>query len=153
VPKFVFQFESVLRQRQVEEDRCQRAFAKLLRQRLILHTQLRQMQQTITQSRGELRGVLLGAVDMSRVSQFAVYSGQATRQAQQVMMKLAQLERQMESSRSVLLEATKGRRAIELLRDKHLRRWRREQEAREAAQADEMNTQAFARRRLLEART
>jgi flagellar biosynthesis chaperone FliJ len=40
-----------------------------------------------------------------------------------------------------------------LLRDKHLRRWRREQEAREAAQADEMNTQAFARRRLLEART
>ena len=58
--KFKFQFESVWVQRRAEEEKCQRHLAKVLRQRMILRDQLRQMQQTITQSKQDLTDGLTG---------------------------------------------------------------------------------------------
>jgi flagellar export protein FliJ len=148
--KFHFKLDSVLRHRALVEDQCQRELAQLLRERMILHHQLRQMQNTISQSKRDLGGGLVGRVDMGQVAQFARFSGQATQRAQEIVVRLASLEKQIEASRIRLMEAVRARKALELLRDRHLSMWRREQDRREASFLDEIATGAFGRARMTE---
>ena len=149
--KFKFQFESVWVQRRAQEEKCQRHLAKVLRQRMILRDQLRQMQQTITQSKQDLTEGLTGTVDLAGVSGFARYSGQVTQRAHAFVTRLAVVEKQIDTARATLLEATHGRRAIELLRDKRRRLWQQQQDRREAAQLDEIAVQRHACYTALEA--
>ncbi len=142
--EFLFKLESVLQQRRTVEDQRQRDLAKVLRQRMILLDQLRAMQTTITQSKGDLKQGLVGKVDMGSVAQFARFSGQATARAHQIVAKLAVIERQAESARVQLVEAMRDRKAIERLREKQLRKWKTEQDRREAAMLDEIGVGQFA---------
>ncbi|HEX7010487.1 MAG TPA: flagellar FliJ family protein, partial [Phycisphaeraceae bacterium] len=127
---FHFQYQSVLEYRRLVEDQRQRELAKHLRVRMILHDQLRAMQQTIRDSKQQLGEALVGRVDLDRIAGFARYSGQAAQRAQQIVARLAQLEKLIETARQHLLEATKQRKALELLRDKHHQRWLQEQQRR-----------------------
>lgn len=142
---FHFKFDLVLRQRQMEEDRCQRELAKVLRQRMIFQTQLRQMQETITTSKRGLASGLIGRVDLAQVASFARYSGQVAQRAQQLVLRLATLEKQIEQARQQLLRATRARQALELLRQRQYDRWRLEQERRERIELDEIAAQQFLR--------
>ena len=143
--KFHFKLEAVLRHRLLVEDQCQRELAQFLRERMILHHQLRQMQETIGQSKRDLGGGLVGRVDMDKVAQFARFSGQATQRAQQIVVKLASLEKQIEASRARLMEAVRARKALELLRDRYLSMWRHEQDRRETVFLDEVAVGAYSR--------
>lgn len=127
------------------EDERQRELAKCLRQRMILMDQLRQMQQTIRDSKRSLGDTLVGRVDLGRVATFAHYSGQTAVRAQQIVQKLAAVEKQVDEARQRLLAAVKDRKALELLRDQRFEAWRQEQERREAADLDEMAIQGFVR--------
>jgi flagellar export protein FliJ len=144
--RFRFRFDPVLRQRRGAEDHCQRELAKVLRERLILQTQLGSMQQTITSSKHRLADGLVGAVDMARVGQFAGYSGQVTQRAHAIVMRMAKLEGQIDEARSKLLAASQARKSMELLMERDLRNWRLEQHRREEAELDELSTQQFVRR-------
>jgi len=146
VARFQFKFDSVLQQRRLAEEQCQLAVAKVLRQRMILHDQLRNLQQTIRSSKQDLRGGLTGQVDLTEVSSFTRYASQATARAQAIVTRLAGVEKQIEDARQRLLDATKARKAVELLLDKHHRQWLRAQQRREEAAIDEMNNQTHARR-------
>ena len=143
--KFRFKLEAVLRHRQLVEDQRQRELAQFLRERMILHHELRHMQQTIHQSKRDLGAGLVGAVDMDSVAHFARFSGQTTQRAHQIVAKLAVLERQCDAARARLLEATKARKALDLLRQRHIDLWRRDEERREAIFLDEVSVQSFAR--------
>jgi flagellar FliJ protein len=147
--KFVFRFESLLRHRRHIEDARQRELAQHLRGRMILDGQLRSMQQSIRDSKHQLGASLVGRVNLGDIQQFARYSGHTTLRARQIVEKLAEVERQVESARAQLLEATRQRKALELLRDKHLAAWRKEQQRREDLELDEIATQAFAREALM----
>lgn len=142
---FKFRLEAVLRQRQMVEDERQRALAKLLRQRMILHDQLRAMQQSIRAAKSALSDGLVGTVDMDRVAGFARYSGQLSVRAQALVMRLAELEKQVKHAQDRLLQATQARRALELLRDRQWQAWRQQQERRELAAADESTVQRYTR--------
>lgn len=142
--EFQFKLEAVLQQRRTIEDQRQRDLAKVLRQRMILLDQLRSMQSTITQSKTDLRTGLIGEVDMNRVSQFARFSGQATARAHAIVAKLATIERQAEHARLHLVEATQARKAIERLREKQFRKWKTEQDRREAAMLDDIGVGQYA---------
>ncbi len=144
MPQFTFTLEVVLQQRRMQEDQCQRDLAKVLRQRMILMDQLRQMQSTITQSKLDLRTGLIGAVNMDAVSQFARFSAQTTVRARALVAKLAGVERQAEAARGKLLAATKARKAIERLRERKFRQWKLEQSRREGAMLDEIGVGRFA---------
>ena len=143
--KFRFKLDPLLRHRRSEEDRCQRDVAKVLRQRMILQTQVSRLQQTISDSKGRLTGDLVGRVDLDRVSQFAHYSGQMTRRAHEIVLRIASVEKQIDEGRKKLLAATRARQALELLRNRQFERWRLVQENREAAALDELATQQFVR--------
>lgn len=148
---FHFSLEPVLRQRQLAEDRCQRELAKVLRQRMILQTQIDQVQQTIRSAKRDLAGDLIGFVDLDRVSRFAHYSGQMAQRVEQIHVRLAAGKKQVDQARKNLLHATGARQALDLLRERHWQRWRRDQERREAAELDDLATGQFIRASALEA--
>lgn len=128
------------------EDQRQRDLAKHLRTRLILHEQIRDMQDTIRDSKQSMADGLIGKVDLNQVGQFARYSGHAAVRARQIVVRLAGLEKQIEEARQSLLDATRQRKALELLRDKHEAQWRYEQNRRETNELDELATTQYARR-------
>jgi flagellar FliJ protein len=103
------------------------------------------MQDTIRDSKQSMADGLVGRVDLTRVGQFARYSGHAATRARQIVVKLAGLEKQIEDARQALLDATKQRKSLELLRDKHEAQWRYEQDRRETNELDELATTRFAR--------
>jgi len=144
--KFKFKLDPVLLQRRVEEVRCQRDLARLLRERMILRDQLRWMQQTITQSKGQLSHGLAGPVDVEGVLQFARYSGQVTQRAHGFVVKLSGLENQIDTARQRLVKAVHARKALELLRDRQYRQWRQHMGRREDAGQEEMALQQYIRR-------
>ena len=143
--KFKFRLEPVLRQRQMLEDIQQRELAKALRERMILQTQLQTMRQRISQSKFSLSHGLVGQVDMDEVTGFARYSGQEAERGHQIIIRMAGLEKQIQISRGRLVEATRNRRTIELLRQRHLDRWRRTQQRLEDNEQDELVTPQFLR--------
>src|SRR5688500_16545795 len=116
MPKFRFALDNVLRYRGSLEEEAQRDLAKTLRHRMILQDQLRQMQQTIQASRGELTQGLIGRVDLILTAQFARYSAQVAERAQGIVTRLALAEKQVAAAREKLLAATRDRKALELLR-------------------------------------
>lgn len=140
----------MLEHRRIIEDERQRELAKHLRQRMILMDQLRQMQDTIRSSKHDLAGSLVGKVDLTRVAEFARYSGQTTLRAQQIVQHLANLEQQIVSARSRLLEASRERKALELLRDKRHAEWQAGELRREAVELDDLSLQRHLRRVTLE---
>jgi flagellar FliJ protein len=143
--RFRFRLEPVLRYRRLLEDEAQRELAKLMRHRMILQGQIRQMQETITASKRQLGQGLIGRVDLGSVAQFARYSGQATQRARQIVSSLAAAEKQIGAAREKLLRATRDRKALELLEDRHRQQWLAAQERKEAAAMDEIAVQAYAR--------
>jgi len=143
--KFQFRFQTLLAHQRRVEDQRQRELAQQLRSRMILHDQIRDMQDTIRESKQSMADGLVGNVDLTRVGQFARYSGNAAARARQIVMKLAGLEKEIEAARQLLLEATKQRKALELLRDKHEAQWRYEQNRRETNELDELATTRYAR--------
>ncbi len=143
--KFQFRFQTLLAHHRRVEDQRQRDLAQHLRTRMILHDQIRDMQDTIRDSKRSMADGLIGSVDLTRVGQFARYSGHAAHRARQIVVKLAALEKEIEAARQLLLEATKQRKALELLRDKHEAQWRYEQNRRETNELDELATTRYAR--------
>lgn len=143
--KFTFKYESVLRHRCVIEDLRQREMARELRQRMIIEDQLRLMQRTIMESKRELGAALTGKVDLQQIAQFTRYGGQVTQRAHGFVRKLAQIEKQIEHARQRLIDATRQRQAIELLRQRHHQQWLLEQDRRETAQLDELALQSHLR--------
>jgi len=146
---FHFRFETLLNHRRRIEDDRQRQLAKHLRTQAIMHDQLRNQQQTIHSSKRELAGSLVGTVDLAAVGQFARYSGAVAARARQIVARLGQLEHQIRDARNQLLGATRQRKALDMLRDKHHAQWRLEQERRETAELDDLTTQRYARRAMI----
>lgn len=149
--RFVFPYQTLLQQRERVEDQRQRELAEQMRLRLILTNHLRQMQETVRESRHDLSHSLMGRVDMSQVGQFAAYSARVTQAGHAMVRRLAEVEKSLALARARLLEATSQRKALELLRDRQQTAWQQEQNRRETAALDDLALQAYRRRELEEA--
>ncbi len=145
--RFEFKMEPLLTHRRRLEDERQRALAVLLREKLILETQLRNQQQSISEDKQRLSGALAGRVDVDSIRRHAAHNHRLAVRAQQIAIRLFELTRQIEAARVALVEATKQRKAIELLRDKRFDRWRKRQQRKATAELDELATQKYGRKR------
>lgn len=143
--KFTFRYQTLLDHRRRLEDEAQRDLARHLRTRSILHDQLRNQQDTITRSKHELSDALVGKVDLAAVGRFARYNATVAARARQIVTRLAGLEKEISAARDVLLDASRKRKVLELLYDRHLAQWKREQDMRETAELDDLTTQRYAR--------
>ena len=148
--KFRFRFESLLRHRRGLEDSCQRNLAQLIRTRMILHGELRLMQQELHDSKRQMANSLVGHLNVSRIHQFAAASQEVTNRGHQIVRRLADLEGQIEQARKALIGATRDRRGLDRLRERHLVAWKRVQGRRLDLELDEFATQRYVRESHLE---
>ncbi|WP_432799457.1 flagellar export protein FliJ [Poriferisphaera sp. WC338] len=149
MPRFAFKYETLLdHRRTIEEDR-QRDVARLLRTKMIFEGELRKMQETIVTSKHALADGLVGAVDVRRIAEFAGYSSHVTVRGQNLVMKMAELENHLQTARGKLLDATKQRKALELLKEKQFDAWKYAENKKESAELDEIATQRYARKLVL----
>ncbi len=146
MPRFTYRYETLLQHRRNLEDQRQRELAAQVRTRMILTDQLREMQQSITRSKHDLGQALVGKVDLSRVGEFTRFNAHSTVRGRQLVRRLAELDRGVETARAALLEATQQRKALDLLRERDLKAWREAENRRETAELDELASQAYTRR-------
>ena len=144
--RFKFKLEALLKHRLRLEEERQRELAQLLRQKLIIETQLRNQQQSISQDKQQMAGSLTGQVDVRRIRQHAAHVGRAAVHAQRIAFRLLELNQLISKARSALNEAVVDRKAIEVLRDRHHEQWKLREKRIEAAQLDEAASQAWLRR-------
>jgi flagellar protein FliJ len=145
VPRFRFNLEAVLEQRTIEEQRRQRAVADLELQRLRTEDSIRSHQRTITHERSRQRTLLLaGDVGGARSQAAAAVRIAAT--AQKAILELSAIHARLESARAELLEATRRRKAVELLRERRFEEWKHQQNRLEAAANDELAVMKAARK-------
>lgn len=142
---FHFRYESVLEQRRRTERQRQRELAEVESKRQSMHSQLRQMQQTIDHSRGQMREQLVGKVDLTAIGAVSQYSAQVTFRGQQIVQELAQVERQVEAARQRLQEATRQRKIMEQLKEREYDRWQWHQRRAERREQDELANQQYVR--------
>ena len=149
---FTFRYQVLLEHRRHVEDLAQRELANQVRTQMILTDQLREMQLSISRSKGDLGQALVGKVDLTSVGGFTRFNAQSTVRGRQLVQRLAQLEKHVEKARGELLEATRQRKALELLRDRDHEQWKLMQDRRETAELDDLANQAYAGRLLEEQR-
>lgn len=149
MPRFRFELEPVLEQRLRDEHDRQRSVAELERERLALEDEIRACQRAIDQERDDLRSLLGagggGAVDLRAARMQAGASLGHMARAQRAVLKLAGVHKRLERARAELLEATKRRKAVENLRQRRYEQWKREQDAAEARELDDLSVMRFAR--------
>lgn len=146
--RFSFELEPVLRLRLQEEREKQRAVAEIEMERRRLEDHLRSQQAHVAAGKRELRDALTGALDMVSLREQARASIHVERHGRATVMKLAGLHQRMEKARAELIEATRARRAMELLREKRLAVWQDEQRRLEQNTMDELAVQRAARREM-----
>lgn len=149
--RFIFQLESVLRQRQNEERAKQVAVAAIEVERTGLEDLIRSYQRDLTQEREELRDQLSSVptttgivnapttrLDLRGVRFQAGASLRLVTLAQRAVLQLAGVHQRLTAARAALLEATTRRKAVETLRERRHAEWLQEQERAEDAAADEL---------------
>jgi flagellar protein FliJ len=137
MPRFRFKLQAVLDRREMVEQERQRAVAALERDRVRLEGVIRECQGSIEGEQGELRAGLRAGnfTAVRRQSAVAMHHEVA---AQRAVLELAGVHQRLQIARAALLEAAKARRAVDLLRERHLEAWRSEHNRKEAAAVDEI---------------
>lgn len=146
MPRFRFELQAVLDTRKRAEDFCRREVATLELERGELENGIRGRQQSIVDSREETREGLVGMIQPDRLRSSANASLAMMRDAQRSVLELAGIHRRLETARGTLREASRDRRAIELVRERRFEAWKTETERREQSALDEIATIRGARR-------
>ena len=144
--RFRFQLEPLLKLREREEREKQLAVAELECHRLELESTLRDHQRFITEGKASLAHVLVGRVDLDDLRGHAAVTLDLTRKAQRVVLELAGIHTRLGRARDELVEASKRRRSMELLRDRRFEAWRAAIDKAENAALDELAVQSAARK-------
>ncbi len=142
--KFEFRLEALLSVRHAAEKEKQRLFAAVQQEmqalvRLIQDVQARILAENRTLGRKELTGKL----DMQYIAHEKKFVANLQIKVAMEMRKLAGLEQALAAARAELLAAAQARKVIEKLREKHLSRWRAEQDRKEAAEMDDIGMRNF----------
>ena len=144
--RFNFALDPLLRARQRDEQAAQCDVATIQRERLDLETRIRLKQRSISESKQELKGALVGMLHMDNLHGYAGNSLRQMRDAQRIVLELAGVHRRLEASRGILLEKVKRRRAIELLRERRFEQWKADQARADRNAQDELAVIAAARK-------
>ena len=149
--RFRFQFETVLKHRRLVEGEKRRALAGVLRKQVEVERRIREMQGRIAAGKSEMAARLTGRVDVHALRLQAAMTLQLDAQTRQLALLLAEVYQRVEAARRDLLAATKRRKAIEKLRERHFEEWKAALSRREAAELDDVTATRAAHGTLLAA--
>ena len=144
--KFRFKLEPLLRVRSIREEQCQRVLAGHELERRTVEDDLRSKQDNLAQGKKEIRIAITGKVDLVTMRRQALASMQVMRHANRLVFELAGIHKQIERARAALVECTRERRAIELLKERRYAEWRDDRNKAEVHAIDELaNSSAYRR--------
>ena len=147
MPRFRFEFETLLRARERAERDVQQEFAAIERERLKLELAIRRRHASARSCRDDLRAVLAPGT-RSSVASVRMQAGASLMleaETQRLAIQLAGVLKRQGAVRERLLEAARARKAVELLREQRLAAWKKDQDRREAAEQDDLVTARAAR--------
>ncbi len=147
MPRFVFELEAVLRHRRAQERERQIALARLEAERRRLDEAISSCQDELDLERAELRTQFIagGTLDIRGVRLQSATSLRIHARAHQSVVMLAGVLRRIDGARKDLLEASRRRRAVELLREKRYAAWLDGLKRKEAGAIDEIAVMRAAR--------
>jgi flagellar FliJ protein len=139
---FTFQLDGVLHHRErVEKDR-QRELAIVMAEMTRLEDELRNLNQDLQGSTADVRDHhLVGRLDMRYLAAHRRYMLGMQRKVFALAQQMAQQQQRVDDARRHLGEASKQRKILEKLREKHHQRWTADLARREANDLDELTTQ------------
>lgn len=139
MPKFSFRLQPVLDQRAREEKDQMRAVAELDAQRMRIEEHIRACQLRIQQGRRDVSDALSGGrVDLGSAKLQSAATLRHDQEARSGVLDMAAVLQQLGHARAKLVQASAKRRAIELLRDRELERFRDAENRRESAAMDDL---------------
>jgi flagellar export protein FliJ len=137
--RFKFRLQPVLAQREREEKEQMRIVADIERERLDLEARIRACQHRIVAGRQEIAASLGGGrVDLGAARLQAGATLRDDQDARRAVLELAGVMKRLAAARGDLAAASARRRAIELLRDRELERFRAEGARRETMELDDL---------------
>lgn len=145
--RFRFRFQQLLDQRRLAEQQAQRDLSELLGRQQSLRDQLAHTQQRISDGKSELRGSLIGTIDIASISQFGRHNNHMLATGHTLVRQLASAQPHIDAARRRLHKAIRERKALELLHDREKQQWKHDINRRETATLDEAGTQMTLARR------
>jgi flagellar FliJ protein len=146
--RFRFALDPLLKTRGRHEQAIQREVADLERERLAMEDRIRRKQRLFAEGRDARRDSLTGTLNIDALRGHAGSALRVMRDTQRDVLELAGVHRRLDLARARLIEATRARRAVELLRERRYEAWRRDHERRETAAQDELATIAAGRKEM-----
>jgi len=149
---FKFQLHALLRHRKNQEQEKQRALMDVQKQFLDLQTELRQMNDSVTQVSRDVRdNKMVGALDLAYLAAHRRYSVAMQRKAMTLVQRMALVQKRVEEAQKDLGAAAVQRKIVEKLRDKQFERWKAELDKKDVAEMDEIGMQlAYENLKILE---
>jgi len=145
---FHFRLETLLRLRMAERDERRADLAKALRAEAVLQGELRQIETEQSQARAKVRDQSApGTADVDGLLQTNRYQLVLKARRGQLEGQLAQVRAELERRRQALLEADRGVRVLEKLRERQLAAHREHEARQEIKVLDEVAASAHNRRR------
>jgi len=140
VARFTFRLQALLEARARDERERQIEVGAVEAQRRGLEDAIRSRHAAARAGREDLRVALApgGPRSMAGVRLQAGASIRLEAQTQALAIELAGTLKRLEEARERLLEASRARKAVELLREKRFEEWKREQDRREASEQDDL---------------
>jgi flagellar export protein FliJ len=140
--QFKFELEGVLKQRKTIEQTAQRDVALAQRALVDLQTQLTKLDESVKAVSEDVRkNHLVGTIDVSFITAHRRFLLSMERAALDLARQIAEAQTRVGKAQHVLLEAAKGRKGIEKLRERQLERWQLDQAKKENENLDEAGTQ------------
>ncbi|MEQ9616918.1 MAG: flagellar export protein FliJ [Phycisphaerales bacterium] len=150
--KFVFPLQKVLELREREERDRRANLARFERARVQIEQRIKSHQAAIAQAKRDIgahamtptgHGTMMLDMRSMRLQTNAALHLRV--KAQMLVVRLAELNKDLDKARAELTQARQRRRAVEILKEKALEEWKLDRAKREANELDEINTVRAAR--------
>ncbi len=139
--RFQFRFETMLKIRRQREDEQKRVVAERLGQIATVEQELAQLDGLTNRGMDSIRTVQqAGRIDLQQAMAQRGWVAHLHKAALDAQSRLRGLEARLAQERSLLAEAAKQRRILEMLRERQLERHRMEQQRVETQMADDLTT-------------
>lgn len=140
--RFTFQLQGVLQHRERVEQERQRELSLVQAEMIRLESELGALNQDVQQSTADVRDHhMVGRLDMAYLAAHRRYMLGMQRKVLAVAQKMGQQQVLVDKARDALAEASKQKKILEKLKERHFQRWAAEQARREANDLDELTTQ------------
>jgi len=144
--RFNFRFQRILKIKERMEEARKIALGKVIAVLNLEQERLADLEQTRMLYRQGGQELLALQLDPSLLSLNVSYLQRLQREIQEQRMRIQQVEKAVEEKRQELMEATKERRVYEILKERAVEDYRREQKRQERIMLDEVGGQLYMRR-------